>query len=134
MRRRKRPADAGDLGGNDALVGKRIDLLKEIVPAMSHMGVMVAPGDPTDEVVVKLLPAATRALGLLGAIFAYAVRRRICETNPVRSVERFADQKRERRLSEEEYATVGAALHEAAATRIWPPAVAACRFLHRHRQ
>ena len=73
--------------------------------------------------------AATRALGLLGAIFAYAVRRRICETNPVRGVERFADQKRERRLSEEEYAVVGAALHKAAAKRIWPPAVAACRFL-----
>jgi integrase len=73
--------------------------------------------------------AATRAVGLLGAIFGYAVRRRICENNPVRGVERFADQRRERRLSEEEYAAVGVALSQAAAKGIWPPAVAAARFL-----
>lgn len=55
--------------GGDALIGKRIDLLKEIVPSMSRMGVMVASGDPTDEVVLKLLPAATRALGVTYKIF-----------------------------------------------------------------
>lgn len=58
--------------GGDALIGKRIDLLKEIVPSMSRMGVMVASGDPTDEVVLKLLPAATRALGVTYKIFEFA--------------------------------------------------------------
>jgi putative ABC transport system substrate-binding protein len=51
-------------GGSDALIGKRIDLLKEIVPAMSRLGVMLSSGDPTDEIVLKLLPAAVHALGV----------------------------------------------------------------------
>jgi putative ABC transport system substrate-binding protein len=56
-------------GGNDALIGKRIGLLKEVVPAMSRMGVMVSSGDPSDEIVLRLLPAATRALGVTYKVF-----------------------------------------------------------------
>jgi ABC-type uncharacterized transport system substrate-binding protein len=56
-------------GGGDALIGKRIGLLKEIVPAMSRIGVMVAAGDPTNEIVLKLLPAVTRALGVTYKVF-----------------------------------------------------------------
>jgi len=56
-------------GGNDALVGKRIALLKEIVPALSRMGVMVSSGDPSDAIVLKVLPAATRALGVTAKVF-----------------------------------------------------------------
>jgi integrase len=40
-----------------------------------------------------------------------------------------ADGKRERRLSEEEYAALGKALREAGAQDIWPAAVAVARFL-----
>jgi integrase len=72
---------------------------------------------------------ATRTVGLLGAIFAYAVRYRMRPDNPVHGVERFADGRRERRLSDEEYATLGEALREAAAAGMWPPAIAAARFL-----
>jgi integrase len=73
--------------------------------------------------------AATRTVGLLGAIFTYAVRRGIRIDNPVRGVERFADGQRLRRLSEDEYAAVGRAFRSAAAGEIWPPALAAACFL-----
>jgi integrase len=72
---------------------------------------------------------ATRAVGLLGAIFTYAVRRRLRSDNPVHGVIRFADGHRERRLSDEEYSALGEALRQAEAECIWPAAVAAARFL-----
>jgi integrase len=70
---------------------------------------------------------ARRTVGLLGAIFGYAVRHRMRLDNPCRGIERFAENRRERRLSEAEYAQLGAALR--AVTGVWPHAVAAMRFI-----
>jgi integrase len=74
--------------------------------------------------------AATRAMGLLGAIFTYAVRQGLRTDNPTQGVVRYADGRRERRLSDDEYALLGRALREAEAHgKIWPPAIAITRFL-----
>jgi integrase len=72
---------------------------------------------------------ASRTVGLLGAVFTYAVRHRMRLDNPVRGVVRFADGRRKRRLTDDEYNALGAALRHAEAASIWPPAVAAARFL-----
>src|SRR5262249_43568846 len=72
---------------------------------------------------------ATRTMGLLGSIFAYAVRHRMRTDNPVHGVTRFADGNRQRRLSDDEYKAFGDALREANSENIWPAAIAAARFL-----
>jgi integrase len=72
---------------------------------------------------------ATRTVGLVGAIFTYAVRQGIRPDNPVHGVVRYADGRRERRLSEDEYAAFGAALRQGEAKAIWPPAIAMARYL-----
>jgi integrase len=73
--------------------------------------------------------AANRAVGLLGAIFTYAVRARLRTDNPVHGVMRPPDGKRDRRLTENEYLRLGSALQVASITEIWPAAIAATRFL-----
>jgi len=73
--------------------------------------------------------AATRAVGLLGGIFTYAARKRMRADNPAHGVERFADQERNRRLSDDEYAALGEGLRKAEAAGMWPAAIAATRFL-----
>jgi len=73
---------------------------------------------------------ASRTVGLLGSIFTYAVRCGMRPDNPVRGVERFADQQRQRRLTDNEYKIIGVALRRAMQNgEIWPPALAATRFL-----
>lgn len=71
---------------------------------------------------------ASRTVGLLGAIFGYAVRHRMRNDNPVRGVERWADGRRNVRLANDHYPAIAKALNEAKA-KIWPNAVAATRFL-----
>ena len=72
--------------------------------------------------------AATRALRLLGGIFTYAVAHGMRGDNPVRGVPQFRDGQRERRLSKSEYRAFGKALRQVDKS-VWPPAIAAARFL-----
>jgi integrase len=51
-----------------------------------------------------------RTVGLLGAIFSYAVKRKLVAVNPVRAVDIPAEARRNRRLSGAEYAQLGSAL------------------------
>jgi integrase len=83
---------------------------------------------------------ASRTVGLLGAIFTFAQKRGLRADNPVHGVTRYADGKRERRLSIDEYTALGGALRRLEAVEpgidggpdsaaLWPPAAACIRFL-----
>jgi integrase len=73
--------------------------------------------------------AATRTMGLLSAILTYAAERGLRADNPAQKVRKFAENRRERRLSDEEYAALGIALLNARENAIWLPAVRAIQFL-----
>ena len=49
---------------DEALIGKRLELLKHAVPGITRVGVMVNPGDAGDAHSLEALPAAARELGL----------------------------------------------------------------------
>jgi integrase len=72
---------------------------------------------------------ASRTVGLLGAILTYAVRKDWRPDNPVNGVLRYADGRRERRLTSEEYGAFGAGLIAAEDDGTWEPGLAAIRFL-----
>ncbi len=70
---------------------------------------------------------AARTMGLLGAIFSYAVRTSLRSDNPVRGVKRFGDQRRERRLTDDEYKRIGEAIDKVKVN--FPVACGVVRFL-----
>ena len=59
-------------GGADALIGKRIGLLKEVVPNLSRIAIMIAAGDAAGETTKKVLPATARALDVTYKVFQLA--------------------------------------------------------------
>jgi putative ABC transport system substrate-binding protein len=52
------------VAGDDALVGKRLGLLKDVVPGVSRVAAIVNPGDSSDAPLLRLLPATAHALDL----------------------------------------------------------------------
>ncbi len=74
--------------------------------------------------------AATRAVGLLGGIFTWAIKiKKCCTTNPVKGVQKYEDRKKERFLTAEETARLGTALKNALAAEKNPYAIAAVQLL-----
>ncbi len=72
---------------------------------------------------------AVRTLAVLGAIFTFAVKRKLRPDNPVRGVERFRGQRKERFLTIGELAQLGDALTAAERDGFSPVAIAAIRLL-----
>jgi integrase len=73
--------------------------------------------------------AASRTVSMFRALMVYAVRLDLRPDNPASGVVRPADNRRDRRLSDEEYAALGAGLVAAEDDGVWMPALAAIRFL-----
>jgi integrase len=73
--------------------------------------------------------AANRVVRLLGGIFSFAVKRRMCADNPCRGVEQYREERKTRRLNAAEYKALGDALRKAEAEHAWPAATAVIRFL-----
>jgi integrase len=146
-------ADAGRILGRGGQPKKPLTLVSDrgriehhIVPLLGNLAVAavtrrdvdrfmhaVAAGEtrsnPTSQYRVRGgRGVATRTVGLLGAIFSFALQQGLRGDNPCARVRRFADGRRERRLSDAEYAALGAALRVAADAE-WPPVVACLHFL-----
>jgi integrase len=73
--------------------------------------------------------AATRTLGLLGAVLGFAVDRGLLASNPVRGVRRFADRKMDRFLSPAEVSRLGVALESLESEGAHPYGLAIVRLL-----
>jgi putative ABC transport system substrate-binding protein len=60
----------GFLSASDAgIVGKRLELLREAVPAFSRLGVLVVPDDAAADGTLSALPPAARSLGLDARVY-----------------------------------------------------------------
>jgi integrase len=72
---------------------------------------------------------ASRTVALVSAIFTYGVRQGLCKENPVHGVIRFADGRRDRRLTDDEYLALGSALRQGDVSGLWPPSLSTIKFL-----
>ena len=99
--------------------GKKISTIKSdisriathIKPILGKRKVVSITQEDVEQFMHGLNPgSARRVTGLLGAIFSYSIKRKLRETNPVHGLDKPADAKRMRRLSESEYAQLWSAL------------------------
>ena len=72
---------------------------------------------------------ASRTIGLLGGILSFAVSEGVIAVNPARGIKRPSDQRREVRLTVEQYGTLGKALEKAKDDGIIATAIDAVRLL-----
>jgi integrase len=83
-----------------------------IKPKLGKLRIASITSEMVEDFMHSLRPgSAGRCVGLLGAMFNWAVKRKLRPDNPVRGIEKPKDVKRTRRLSAAEYAQLGAALN-----------------------
>ena len=54
--------------GDEGLMGKHLELLKEAVPGLARVGIVVDPDDPNSTEPLRSLPAVSQALGLAARV------------------------------------------------------------------
>jgi integrase len=105
--------------------GKKVSTLKtdasriatHIKPKLGKMKVTSITSEVVEKFMHSLSPgSAKRVTGLLGAIFSFAVKKGMRETNPCAGVEKPKDAKLTRRMSDAEYLQLGKALDGGCAT------------------
>jgi integrase len=119
------------------LAGDRIKFARHIKPLVGRIAVSAFTSQDAERLLHDIAEGkgkgdggkgcATRALGLLGAVFQYGIRRGLRTDNPIHGTPRFACGRRERRLSDAEYGMLGEGLRKAAKEGFWPPALAAAQ-------
>jgi integrase len=86
-------------------------IASRIKPILGKRKVTAITQSDVEDFMLGMNPrSARRVTGLLGAIFSYGVKRKIMAMNPVHGVDKPADVKRMRRLSEAEYRALWTAL------------------------
>jgi integrase len=106
-------------------------LAAHVIPAIGHLKVNGVSRHDIERLRDHLMDdggGAARTLGLVGAIFQFSVGKELRTDNPVRGIDRPADGKRTRRLSDDEYLMLGSAL-TSRISGVWPPALVATKFL-----
>jgi integrase len=105
--------DIAILNGKKAhtIASDKSRIKKHIKPKLGKYRVISVTQEQIEDLMHSLSPGnGKRTIGLLGAIFTWAMKRKIVTTNPVRGIDRPADVKRTRRLSEKEYVQLQTAL------------------------
>jgi integrase len=104
--------DAGRINGKKASTIKsdKSRIEAHIKPKLGKRKVIGVTQDDVETFMRGFNPgSARRTVGLLGAIFSYAVKRKLRDTNPVHGLDKPAGVKRMRRLSADEYAQLWSA-------------------------
>jgi integrase len=92
----------------------------QIKPRLGKLRVASVTSEQIEDFVRSLsIGSQARTIGLLGAIFSYAVKRKMRPDNPCRGIEKPKETKKTRRLSEAEYAQFGSALNGAIVSDIF---------------
>jgi integrase len=89
---------------------------RHIKPGIGKLKVITTTQDHIESFMRELSPrSARRIIGLLGAIFTYAIKKKLRADNPVRGIETPSENKRTRRLSDAEYQQLWTAINGGAA-------------------
>jgi integrase len=106
-------ADIAILNGKKAktLESDKSRIKKHIKPKLGKYRVTSVTSEIIEEFMHSLTPAnGKRAVGLIGAIFNWAQKKKLVSMNPCQGIDKPADLKRTRRLSDNEYAQLQKAI------------------------